>query len=84
MKTIRTARKLLAGAPDSEAAKTLARVVLTLESDEEFDLGRLYAVDLESFHLALDILDEWRSGKCSGGMAKLFRLSARVDRMSMT
>jgi len=84
MKPIKAARKLLADAPTSEAAKTLARVVLTLESDEDFDLGRLYALDLETFHLALDILEEWRIGRYAEGMAKLFRLSAQVDRMSMS
>ena len=54
------------------------------ESDEDFDLGRLYALDPETFHLALDILEEWRIGGYAEGMAKLFRLSAQVDRMSLS
>lgn len=84
MNSIKAARKLLAGAPTSEAAKTLARLVLTLESDEVFDLGRLYALDLEGFQLALDILEEWRVGRYSAGMAELFILSGQVNRMSLS
>lgn len=82
MKPIKSARKLLADVPTSKAAKTLARVVLTSKSDEDFDIGRLYALDLET--LALDILEEWRIGRYAEGMAKLFRLLAQVDRMLMS
>jgi hypothetical protein len=83
MNAIKAARKLIADAPASEAAKTLARLVLTLESDEAFDLGRLYALDHQAFYLALDVLEEWRIGRHSAGMAKLFYLSCQVHRMSL-
>ena len=45
MNAIKAAHKLMADAPSSEEAKTLARLVLTLESNEVFELGRLYALD---------------------------------------
>ena len=83
MNAIKSALKLMADAPTSEGAKTLARLVVTLESDEVFDLGRLCALDHEAFDLALDVLEEWRVGRHSAGMAKLFNLSCQVNRKSL-
>jgi len=83
MNAIKAALKLMADAPTSEEAKTLAHLVVTLESDEVFDLGRLYALDHRAFYLALDMLEEWRVGRHSTGMAKLFNLSCQVKRKSL-
>lgn len=84
MSAIKAACKLIADAPTSEDAKTLARFVLALESDEAFNLGHLYVLNHKAFYLALDILEEWRAGRGSTGMAKLFDLSYRVNRMSLS
>lgn len=84
MNAIKAAHKLMAEAPAGEEAKTLARLVLTLESDELFALGRLYALDHKAFYLALDILEEWRVGRYSAGMARLFNFSCQVNRMSLS
>jgi hypothetical protein len=84
MNAIKSTYKLIADAPSSEKATTLARHVLALEREEAFDLGRLYALDQNAFCLALDILEEWRIGRNSAGMAKLFMLSSQVNRMSLS
>lgn len=60
MNAIKTARKLIAAEPKSDTVKTLARLVLSLESEAAFDITSLYALDLKAFELAIEILKEWR------------------------
>jgi hypothetical protein len=84
MNAIKAARKLLAADPASEAAKTLSRLVLALESEADFSLGSLYALEIKDFDLAMKILEEWRIDRYYAGKAKLFDLSHQVNRMSMS
>ncbi|MGJ7512465.1 hypothetical protein [Variovorax sp. GT1P44] len=84
MNSIKAARKLLANDPTSDAAKVLARLVLTLESEADFRLADLYQLDIEHFNLALRILEEWRIDRYYAGKAKLFDVSHQVNRMSFS
>ena len=69
--------------PTSEAA-TLARLVLALESEVEFDLASLYELDIKDFDVAMKILGEWRIDRYYAGKAKLFDLSHQVNQLSMS
>ena len=60
-------------------AKTLAQLVLTLESREPFPLDRLYELDMDQFDLALDILKEWRLDRYYAGKSKLYDLSLQTQ-----
>ena len=60
MRAIKTARKFIEANPANPAAKTLARLVLALASEEPFKLADLYALNGEHFELAMDMLKEWR------------------------
>ncbi len=81
MNAIKTARKFIHNHSDTEAARTLAQLVLALESESDFDVSTLYKLDLESFDLAIDILKEWRIDRYYAGKAKLFDLSMQVNAM---
>lgn len=78
MNAIKTARKLIATDPTSDAARTLARLVLALESESTFDIASLYALDLKDFELSMDILKEWRIDRYYAGKGKLLDLSYQV------
>lgn len=78
MNAIKTARKMIAAQPTSEASRTLAQLVLALESEGSFGVTDLYKLDLEAFDLAIDILKEWRIDRYYAGKAKLFDLSMQV------
>jgi hypothetical protein len=78
MNEIKKARKLIETDPTSNAAKTLARLVRALESDEQFELADLYALDFPNFNLAIDILKEWRIDRYYMSKAKLHDLSVQV------
>ena len=55
MNAIKKAQNYIAKDPYRESAKTLAELVLTLESHEPFPLDKLYELDLERFNLAMEI-----------------------------
>ncbi len=80
MNAIKTARRLLKHDPTSESSKTLASLVMALESetDSSFKLAGLYELDLKSFELAMAILHEWRIDRYYAKKAKLFDLSRQV------
>ena len=78
MNAIKKARKHIENHPLSESAKSLARLVRALESDEKFDLSDLYELDYEKFDLAIDILREWRLDRYYMGKAKLHDLSMQL------
>jgi hypothetical protein len=72
MNAIKSARRLITQDPATPTAKTLSRLVLALESESDFDMSSLYALDIDSFQLAISILKEWRLERYYAGKAKLF------------
>lgn len=81
MNAIKQARKLIEGKPESEAAKTLARLVRALESDEKFDLGDLYALDYDKFNVGIEVLREWRLERYYMGKIRLHDLSVQMGQL---
>ena len=78
MNEIKKARRLIEANPHSDAAKTLASLVRALESEEKFDLTAMYKLNYDNFHLAINILKEWRIDRYYSGKAKLHDLSVQV------
>ena len=82
MNAIKKTRKLIETNPATDTAKTLARLVRALESDEKFALGDLYKLDFESFALAIDVLKEWRLDRYYMGKAKLLDISVQMANLT--
>ena len=78
MNAIKVARRFIETDPTNESAQILARLVLALESENGFELVRLYDLDYKSFQLAIDILKEWRLDRYYASKSKLFDLSLQV------
>lgn len=83
MNEIKKARRLIEANPHTDAAKTLAALVLALESEEKFDLAAIYKLNYDNFNLAIDILKEWRLDRYFSGKAKLHDLSMQVVAMNL-
>ncbi|AMM22974.1 hypothetical protein [Variovorax sp. PAMC 28711] len=79
MNAIKTARKIISANPVSDSSRTLAQLVLALESEGAFSVTELYKLDLKNFELAIEILKEWRIDRYYAGKAKLFDLSVQVS-----
>ncbi len=82
MNAIKEAKKLIAKHPFEATAKTLADLVLSLESREPFQLERLYALDLAHFDLAVQIVKEWRLDRYYAGKAKLYDFALQVNQLN--
>lgn len=78
MKAIKEARKFIEKNPAHPSARTLARLVLALESEVDFPITDLYALDMDRFTLALEILREWRLDRYYAGKARLFDISLQM------
>ena len=78
MNAIKKARRLIESDPSSLPAKTLARLVRALESDETLKVTDLYDLDFDSFQLAIDVLKEWRLDRYYMSKAKLHDLAVYV------
>ena len=78
MNAIKKTRKLIEANPVSDSAKTLARLVRALESDEQFALGDLYKLNYDNFGLAIEVLKEWRLDRYYMGKAKLLDVSVQM------
>jgi hypothetical protein len=75
MNAIKKARRIIEADPNSPAAKTLASLVLALESAEPVVLEDVYRLDSQNFDLAIQVLREWRLDRYYMGKAKLFDVS---------
>lgn len=81
MNAIKKTRKLIEGDPAAQSAKTLARLVRALESDEKFDLADLYELNYDEFNLAIDVMKEWRLDRYYMGKAKLLDISVQIAQL---
>ena len=79
MNAIKEARHIVKTEPDSETARTLAHLVIALESEAEVPLASLYALDLKTFGLAMKILNEWRLDRYYAHKGKLLNVSHQLN-----
>ena len=78
MNAMKQAQHFIARNPEHEDARTLAHLVLSLESNDPFPLEKLYGLDLDRFDVAIDILKEWRLDRYYAGKSKLFDLALQL------
>lgn len=78
MNAIKKARKLIEADHTTLQAKTLASLVRALESDEAFALTSLYALDYETFDIAIDVMKEWRLDRYYMSKFKLYDFSMQL------
>ena len=75
MNAIKKARRIIEINPNTFEAKTLASLVLALESAAPVALEDMYKLDSPNFDLAIQVLREWRLDRYYMGKAKLFDVS---------
>ncbi len=59
MLAIKKARKLIEADPQAVNSATLTELVLALQNDHSFPLGKFYELEPRDFDLALEIMREW-------------------------
>jgi len=66
------ARKIIEKDPTNAFAKVLSSLILSLESEENFDIRQIYELSHAEFDLAIEILKEWRIDRHYMGKSKTF------------
>jgi hypothetical protein len=61
--------------PSAASSLLLSRLVLALEGEQAFDVKELYALDFDSFELALQVLGEWRLDRHFSAKFRLMDIS---------
>jgi hypothetical protein len=75
MNALKEARRIITSDPDGNESLVLARLVLALESGDEFPLSSLYTLSLGTFGLAIEVLKEWRLDRYYARKGKLLDVS---------
>jgi len=82
MRAIKKARRLILSQPQSQAAKTLSGLILSLENETDFSISDLYQLSLKEFDLAINLLEEWRLDRFYEGKAKLLDVSVHYRELT--
>ena len=72
MRAIKKAEKIIEKDISKPFAKLLSQLIVSLETDEPFQLRLLYELSIDEFQLAIDILKEWRIDRHYMGKSKTF------------
>ena len=72
MRAIQKVKKFIEKYPNSIEGLTFAKVILALESGEDFPVTELYELNSDDFDLAIELLRDWRIDRFYIGKAKVF------------
>lgn len=82
MRAIKKVKRFIEKSPISVEALTFSRLILSLESDVEFQLNELYRLNSDDFDLAIELLRDWRIDRFYIGKAKAFDTAAHAKSLS--
>jgi len=72
MQAIKKARKIIEKDVSKPFAQLLSKLIVALESEENFQLRQLYELNPSEFDLVIEILKEWRIDRHYMGKSKTF------------
>jgi|APCry1669190288_1035285.scaffolds.fasta_scaffold230497_1 hypothetical protein len=72
MQAIKKAKKIIGRDISTPLAKVLSGLIVSLETDEAFDIKQIFDLPNDDFELVLDILKEWKIDRFYMGKAKTF------------
>jgi hypothetical protein len=79
MLAIKRAQKIIKADITAPFSKLLANLIVSLETDQEFEIKQLFSLSYENFELVMEILKEWRIDRYYIGKAKTFALAYHAN-----
>jgi hypothetical protein len=70
MRAIKKARKIIETDPSSEIGKALTLLILSLETEADFSLKKIYNLNMNDFELVIEVMKDWRLDRYYEGKAK--------------
>lgn len=72
MHAIKKARKIIEKDASKPFAKVLSKLILSLETEENFQIKQIYDLNHTEFDLVIEIIKEWRIDRHYMGKSKTF------------
>ena len=72
MHAIKKARKIIEKDASKPFAKVLSKLILSLETEENFQIKQIYDLSHTGFDLVIEIIKEWRIDRHYMGKSKTF------------
>lgn len=72
MHAIKKARKIIEKDASKPFAKILSKLILSLETEENFQIKQIYDLSHSEFELVIEIIKEWRIDRHYMGKSKTF------------
>jgi hypothetical protein len=72
MHAIKKARKIIEKDASKPFAKVLSKLILSLETEENFQIKQIYDLSHTEFDLIIEIIKEWRIDRHYMGKSKTF------------
>jgi hypothetical protein len=72
MHAIKKARKIIEKDASKPFAKVLSKLILSLETEENFQIKQIYDLSHTEFDLVIEIIKEWRIDRHYMGKSKTF------------
>jgi len=81
MRAVKKARRFILANPEHATSEVLTQLILSLETESDFPLHRLYQLSLADFGLAIEVLEEWRLDRYYEGKSKLIDVAMQAREM---
>jgi hypothetical protein len=72
MHAIKKARKIIEKDASKPFAKVLSKLIVSLETEENFQIKQIYDLSHSEFELVIEIIKEWRIDRHYMGKSKTF------------
>jgi hypothetical protein len=82
VRAIKKVKRFIEKSPNSIEGLTFSRLILSLESDVEFQLNELYRLNHDDFDLAIELLRDWRIDRFYICKAKAFDTATHAKNIS--
>ena len=79
MRAIKKIKKFIEHSPDSTTGLVYSRLILALESEQDFHIRELYKLNAHDFELAIELMKDWRVDRFYIGKAKAFDMATHAS-----
>lgn len=82
MRSFKKVKRLIEANPQSPAAQTFSKLILSLETEQAFPMQTIYALGTSDFDLAIEVMKDWRLDRFYIGKAKVFDISYQASHLN--
>jgi len=78
MRAIKKIKRIIEKNPQDKTSQIFSKLIACLAEELDFSIKDLYELDSTEFHLAIEVLQEWRLDRFYMGKAKVFDVAQQA------